>query len=283
MRLYSATNLEVYKKSSSNSLMLEPANPQMTRVDADGEKASISTYRVGLNSSFISMPREKTIMPRGQLVLADGSTITGEHFGAPVSNAGEVVFNTGMVGYPEAMTDPSYRGQILVLTYPLIGNYGVPVNGYSARPGNPELHALESDHIQISGLVVSTLAREYSHWAALASLDSWLKQSGVPALCGVDTRALAKKLRIQGCMLGKLLCEEEDTPWDDPNRRNLVAEVSLMLPAMVSDARKKQSNPGGFGLQREHFVLPSESRARRPSSSLELRLVTGGSGRNCAF
>ena len=81
------------------------------------------------------------------------------------------------------------------------------------RPGDPagELHTLESDHIQISGLVVSTLAREYSHWAALASLDSWLKQNGVPALCGVDTRALTKKLRIQGCMLGKLLCEEGDT------------------------------------------------------------------------
>ena len=210
--------------------MIDPANPQMSQLDADGEKTSVSTYRVGLNSSFISMPQDKTIMPRGQLVLADGSTITGDHFGAPVSNAGEVVFNTGMVGYPEAMTDPSYRGQILVLTYPLIGNYGVPVNGHSACPGNPELRALESDHIQISGLIVSTLAREYSHWAALASLDSWLKQNGVPALCGVDTRALTKKLRIQGCMLGKLLCEEEDTPWDDPNRRNLVAEVSLDYP-----------------------------------------------------
>jgi carbamoyl-phosphate synthase small subunit len=169
-------------------------------------------------------------MLTGQLVLADGRTITGEHFGAPISSAGEVVFNTGMVGYPEAMTDPSYRGQILVLTYPLVGNYGVPVNGNSAHFGKPELHTLESDHIQISGLIVSTLAREYSHWAALSSLDSWLKQNGVPALCGVDTRALTKKLRMQGCMLGKLLCEEEDTPWDDPNQRNLVAEVSLDYP-----------------------------------------------------
>ena len=201
----------------------------MSQIDADGKKTSISTCWVGPNSSTISMPG-KTTMPRGHLVLADGSTITGEHFGARVSNAGEVVFNTGMVGYPETMTDPSYRGQILVLTYPLIGNYGVPVNGDSACRGNPELTALESDHIQISGLIVSTLAREYSHWAALASLDSWLKQNGVPALCGVDTRALTKKLRIQGCMLGKILCEEDDTPWDDPNRRNLVAEVSLGYP-----------------------------------------------------
>ena len=184
--------------------------------------------------------REKTIMQRGQLMLADGSTIIGEHFGASISTAGEVVFNTGMVGYPEAMTDPSYRGQILVLTYPLVGNYGVPVNGSSGQPGKPELQALESDRIQISGLVVSTLAREYSHWTALASLDSWLKQSGVPALCGVDTRALTKKLRTRGCMLGKLLCEEEDTPWDDPNRRNLVAEVSLDRPRWYPTRGKRK-------------------------------------------
>ena len=184
--------------------------------------------------------REKTIMQRGQLILADGSTIIGEHFGASISTAGEVVFNTGMVGYPEAMTDPSYRGQILVLTYPLVGNYGVPVNGSWEQPGKPELQALESDRIQISGLVVSTLAREYSHWTALASLDSWLRQSGVPALCGVDTRALTKKLRTRGCMLGKLLCEEEDTPWDDPNRRNLVAEVSLDRPRWYPTRGKRK-------------------------------------------
>jgi carbamoyl-phosphate synthase small subunit len=183
---------------------------------------------------------DKAITQRGQLILGDGSTITGEHFGAPVSRAGEVVFNTGMVGYPEAMTDPSYRGQILVLTYPLVGNYGVPINGSSARPDMPELHALESGHIQISGLIVSTATREYSHWTALASLDSWLKQNGVPALCGVDTRALTKKLRIQGCMLGKLLCEEEDTPWDDPNRRNLVSEVSLRHPQFYRTQGKRK-------------------------------------------
>jgi carbamoyl-phosphate synthase small subunit len=182
--------------------------------------------------SFLRRGFDLSPMPRGRLILADGSTIAGEQFGAPVSRAGEVVFNTGMVGYPEAMTDPSYHGQILVLTYPLVGNYGVPVNGHSSRPGEPtgELQKLESDRIQISGLIVSTVAREYSHWAALDSLDSWLKRKGVPALCDVDTRALTKKLRIQGCMLGKLLCEDEDISWDDPNRRNLAAEVSVGHP-----------------------------------------------------
>lgn len=181
-------------------------------------------------------------MRSGHLILADGSTIVGAHFGAPVSRAGEVVFNTGMVGYPEAMTDPSYRGQILVLTYPLVGNYGVPVNGHSNHPQGPagELQKLESDRIQISGLIVSSVAREYSHWAALASLDSWLKQNGVPALCGVDTRALTKKLRIQGCMLGKLLFQEEDTHWDDPNGRNLAPEVSLGAPRWYTTRGKKK-------------------------------------------
>lgn len=181
-------------------------------------------------------------MRSAQLILADGSTIAGAHFGAPVSRAGEVVFNTGMVGYPETMTDPSYRGQILVLTYPLVGNYGVPVNGHSNRLAEPagELQNLESDRVQISGLVVSTVAREYSHWTAVTSLDSWLKQSGVPALCGVDTRALTKRLRTQGCMLGKLLCEGEDTPWDDPNRRNLAAEVSLSEQRWYPTEAKKK-------------------------------------------
>ena len=103
-------------------------------------------------------------------MLADGSTITGEHFGAPVSSAGEVVFNTGMVGYPEAMTDPSYRGQILVLTYPLVGNYGVPVNGHSARPGIPNcmhwkaitsrLADLSSRHLRAN----TAIGRRWPRW-----------------------------------------------------------------------------------------------------------------------
>jgi carbamoyl-phosphate synthase small subunit len=169
-----------------------------------------------------------------ELLLQDGSRFPGEHFGARRSVAGEVVFNTGMVGYPEAMTDPSYRGQILVLTYPLIGNYGVPVNG-EAKDLKSELDIseyFESDKIQISGLVVSTLCREYSHWSALDSLAAWMQRLGVPGISGVDTRALTKRLRTQGTMLGKLLCDEQEIAWDDPNQRNLVAEVSLQEPKL---------------------------------------------------
>jgi len=128
------------------------------------------------------------------LVLEDGSVFEGHSFGALRSVSGEVVFNTGMVGYPESLTDPSYKGQILVLTYPLIGNYGVPggdgVNGLSP--------AFESNRIQIQGLVVSDYSSHYSHWNATENLSDCLKEHDVPALYGVDTRKLTKRLREKG-------------------------------------------------------------------------------------
>jgi carbamoyl-phosphate synthase small subunit len=148
-----------------------------------------------------------------KLVLEDGTALAGRLHGAPRSVSGEVVFNTGMVGYTEALTDPSYSGQIMVLTYPLVGNYGVPP-------------AFESGRIQAAGLVVTELALEYSHATAQKSLPQWLHEEGIPCLSGVDTRALTKKLRQQGCMLGKIVVGDEDVALDDPNKRNLVAAVS---------------------------------------------------------
>ena len=154
-------------------------------------------------------------------MLEDGSVFEGTVFGSEKSIAGEVVFNTGMVGYPESFTDPSYKGQILVLTYPLIGNYGVP--------GNEKEYGLlkffESDKIQISGLIISDLSEKYHHWNAEKSLDSWLKENGIPGIYGIDTRMLTKKLREKGVMLGKLVIDK-DINFEDPNKRNLVAEVS---------------------------------------------------------
>jgi carbamoyl-phosphate synthase small subunit len=143
--------------------------------------------------------------------------------------SGEVVFNTGMVGYPEAMTDPSYRGQVLVLTYPLIGNYGVPVNGQAKASvaGFEVPESLESSRIQVSGLIVSTLSKEHSHSTGLDHLDSWMRNHDVPGISGVDTRSLTKKLRTHGTMLGKLVIDEQDVEWKDPNERNVVAEVSV--------------------------------------------------------
>jgi carbamoyl-phosphate synthase small subunit len=157
-----------------------------------------------------------------KLVLEDGSVFYGESFGASCSIAGEVVFNTGMVGYPEAFTDPSYKGQILVLTYPLIGNYGVPG---SERDELGLLKNFESEKMQISGLVIADYSKEYSHFTAEKSLADWLKESNVPAIFGIDTRALTKKLREKGVMLGKIVISE-DIGFEDPNTRNLVAEVS---------------------------------------------------------
>ena len=132
--------------------------------------------------------------PSGRLVLEDGTVFAGESVGFPRSVAGEVVFNTGMVGYTEALTDPSYRGQILALTYPLVGNYGVPEH-------------FESPRIQAAALVVAEMAHEYSHGAAVKSLPQWLHEEGIPCVTGIDTRALTKRLRTHGCMRGQLIVE----------------------------------------------------------------------------
>lgn len=150
-----------------------------------------------------------------KLYLKDGAVVEGKSFGANRSVAGEVVFNTGMVGYPEAFSDPSYAGQILVCTYPLIGNYGVP-----------DKKLWESQKIQIAGLVVSEYSEKHSHAMAKQSLAQWLKKSGVPAMTGVDTRALTKRLREHGVLLGELVHSGKPKGFSDPNEENLVAKVS---------------------------------------------------------
>ena len=170
---------------------------------------------------------------KATLTLEDGATFEGTHFGAPLSAAGEVVFNTGMVGYAESMTDPSYSGQILALTYPLIGNYGIPVDSAGGLNGPADLsERFEGNRIHVKGLVISSLSGTHSHWSALESLQGWMARHGVPGISGIDTRALTKRLRTKGCMLGKILVNNEDMPWEDPNLRNLVAEVSTSEPVL---------------------------------------------------
>ena len=186
---------------------------------------------------------------KSELLLQDGSRFAGEHFGSRCSTAGEVVFNTGMVGYPEAMTDPSYRGQILVLTYPLIGNYGVPVNE-ETKPSENDLDIpefFESNRIQISGLIIATLSKHYSHWSALDSLDSWMQRQKIPGICNIDTRMLTKKLRNQGMMLGKIVVDDIDLAWEDPNERNVVAEVSVEKRRFYPGSGKKKVVLVDFG------------------------------------
>lgn len=150
----------------------------------------------------------------GQLVFEDGTTFEGKSFGAKFSCSGEVVFSTGMVGYPESLTDPSYAGQILILTYPLIGNYGVPDKRF-----------WESDKIQVSGLIVSNYIDTPSHHQSERTLSQWLTDEKIPALEISDTRFLTQKLREKGVMLGKIVIGK-DVPFYDPNRENLVAKVS---------------------------------------------------------
>ena len=156
------------------------------------------------------------------LVLKDGSVFSGTSFGARTSAAGEVVFNTGMVGYPESFTDPSYAGQILVLTYPLVGNYGVPAR--EVEEGL--LKHFESSKIHVKGLVVADYSTEHNHWSAKSSLSEWMKAEGIPGITGIDTRALTKLLRSHGTMLGKIVQSGEKIGFYDPNKENLVANVS---------------------------------------------------------
>jgi carbamoyl-phosphate synthase small subunit len=156
-----------------------------------------------------------------KLVLEDGTAISGSFFGYPRSVAGEVVFNTAMTGYPESLSDPSYKGQILVLTYPLIGNYGVP----ESIVENDLPKFFESSKVQITGLIVADYSTDYNHWNATKSLGDWLNENKVPAMFGVDTRALTKLIREKGALKGKLIYKDQDIDFYDPDKENLVDQV----------------------------------------------------------
>lgn len=157
------------------------------------------------------------------LKLEDGSSFEGTLFGADVSVSGEVVFSTAMTGYPESLTDPSYSGQILVLTFPLIGNYGVPPMDIE----NGLLKYFESDKIHIKALVVADYCFNENHWNTVQSLDKWLKEHNVPGIFGVDTREITKLIRDRGTMLAKLTPEgNSDIDYHNQNEDNLVDLVS---------------------------------------------------------
>ncbi len=146
----------------------------------------------------------------------------GFAFGFPKPVAGEVVFNTAMTGYPESLTDPSYKGQILVATYPLVGNYGVP----GKDTENSLLKYYESDKIAVEGFIISDYSHQYSHWNAAESLDHWLMTQEIPGIFGIDTRELTQVLRDHGTMPGKIVFEDKEVGWKDPALEHLVAAVS---------------------------------------------------------
>jgi len=172
------------------------------------------------------------------LVLEDGSVFLGQGFGSVKKVSGEVVFSTSMVGYPESLTDPSYFGQILTLTYPMIGNYGVPP--YRTNLGVPLY--FESIGIKVRGLIIQDLCVEPSHYLSKRTLDKWLDSEDVPGMFGIDTRRLTKKLREKGVMLGILeVCEKGEQPdiegllkevgnVPDPNKEDLIRKVTIKKP-----------------------------------------------------
>jgi carbamoyl-phosphate synthase / aspartate carbamoyltransferase len=215
-------------------------------LDSD-KKFFISNTLYPILRLMTAAPLSFTMAQHMALELEGGSMCRGLSFGAHKPAAGELVFQTGMVGYPESITDPSYRGQILVITFPLVGNYGVPDRA-KVDTQLPDIPAyFESRQIHIAALVVASYCgEEYSHHLATSSLGSWLKEQGVPAIYGVDTRRLTQMIREEGSMLGRLLLpnphpnglvdslngeesnsfkhEFQEIEWLNPNLKNLVAE-----------------------------------------------------------
>jgi len=171
---------------------------------------------------------------KATLILEDGLKLTGMSFGAECPTAGEIVFNTAMTGYPESLTDPSYKGQILALTYPSVGNYGVPGN---AVENNMHEH-FESEHIHVNALIISDYSEKHHHWNASKSLAEWLKEENIPALFGVDTRALTRHIREKGAMLAKIVFDH-DIPFNDPNKENLVDLVSVKEKKVYGNGKNR--------------------------------------------
>ncbi|CAN6673918.1 multifunctional protein Ura2p [Trichomonascus vanleenenianus] len=197
-----------------------------------------------------SLPIFPPLHPTDKLValeLKNGVVVQGYSFGADKSAAGELVFQTGMVGYPESITDPSYEGQILVITFPLVGNYGVPSREEMDEVVKGLPKYFESNRIHVTGLVIASYTEQYSHYLAKSSLGEWLKEEGIPAMYGVDTRGLTKLIRTEGSTLSRLMIQKDsfdpaapwqqqfETPeWVDPNVKNLVAQVSLKEPVLYT-------------------------------------------------
>lgn len=165
------------------------------------------------------------MMKNVTLVLEDGTEFRGKSFGYEQPVAGEVVFNTAMMGYPESLTDPSYAGQLMTLTYPLVGNYGVPP--FTIAPDGIATF-MESDKIYASAIIVADYSEEYSHWNAVESLADWLKREHVTGITGIDTRQLTKVLREHGVMMGKILFDDQpdNIPQADYEGVNFVDKVS---------------------------------------------------------
>ena len=207
-------------------------------------KTSLISFRV--NNSTNDIPLKHSQQPINNenmlatLILEDGTTFQGRSFGAKRSVSGEVVFNTAMTGYVESLTDPSYAGQLMTLTYPLVGNYGVPPFTTQA---DGLAHFMESDRIYASALIVSDYSECYSHWNAVESLSQWMEREGIPGITDIDTRALTKVLRRHGVMMGKIVIEgdkPEDVPEETYGEVNFVERVSCKEIIRYNEGAEKR-------------------------------------------
>ena len=225
--LSSASSASSVSAGQSPTLTAKPAAPVVVN-----DAVTAAAKSRGSPRSFVGASMGSGGLRTAVLTLEDGTRFHGVSFGAEENVAGEIVFNTGMVGYPESLTDPSYKGQLLVSTYPLVGNYGVPATGAVDEFGlSPHF---ESDRIHASAFIVSDYSHHYSNWEAGQSLSAWLQSENVPGLYGIDTRLLTKKIRDRGSMLAHIEFqpayvppEYEGMKFDNPNARNLVEEVSV--------------------------------------------------------
>ena len=222
-------------------LLRQPINPQKLPGSNGLRLRTLATVADG-TSRQQAIPLQKRFQAtpptseRATFTIRDGPIFHGTSFGARSNISGEAVFTTSLVGYPESLTDPSYRGQILVFTQPLIGNYGVPSG---IRDPYGLLKYFESPNIQACGVVVADAAERYSHWTAVESLSEWCAREGVPAITGVDTRAIVTFLRERGSSLAKITIgeeydQDEDEAFIDPEQINLVRKVSTKAPFHVS-------------------------------------------------
>ncbi len=194
----------------------------------------------------ITTKKAKYINKFGKLIFDDGSVLDGMGFGYSTTTVGEIVFNTGMVGYTETLTDPSYCGQILTLTHPLVGNYGVPNPDTKDKDGIPKY--FESEKIQVRGLVIHELSLVASHWNMSMTLDEWLYNEKIPGISGIDTRALTKKLRDDGVMMAALVVSDEEINVEEIkqnlssstnyNSEEFMEEVSTKSDQIIGDEKQ---------------------------------------------
>jgi len=203
-----------------------------------------------LSRVTINTKKAKYVNKFGKLILSDGTILNGEGFGYSTRVFGELVFNTGMVGYTETLSDPSYSGQILTLTYPLIGNYGVPDPSIKDSDGISKF--FESDRIQSRGLVVHDLSMMASHWNMSMTLDEWLNKENVPGISGIDTRALTKKLRTSGVMMAALVVSSKEID-DEEIKKQLTSTQDYNSEKFMDMVSTKEEQV--FGNEKQTVVV----------------------------